>query len=376
MMPTYLEAKKEALAELVVQHKHRYLSVPGLFGGTGIGKTEMAADLSVEIGEVIGDALLFEPIATGEASDPTDTAGIPWVISVEDPENKVTAKEYKTLWVLNRAAYQACRLPTLLLFDDIDKATPIVVNSLLNLFVHRRFKDFELHPNSLMMCAGNRGKDDVNANELSESMKTRVTVIEVEAKFEDFAEYSKKTDPPRIHPMLIGYLSYRPEHLFMHQEGVYRFPTPRGYRETSLHMFEYDSPDLWKRTIERKLGTPVANDFWSWYTILSKIDVDYILEHGTLKESPEVREGMTAEVAQKMAEFAAVFAITDRLNKKIRDDHTGLEKFTTNLSPELRVAFLLQLHDSVKTKFRKYYKTAAGKIMATVIKDSDEDKDE
>lgn len=371
-MPKFGEAKKEAFQELVVQLKGGYLSVPCLMGGVGIGKTEMAAELVAAVGEEIGDSLLFEAIATGEASDPTDTAGIPWVLPVE-PEHAESEKEFKTLWVLNRAAFQACKVPTGLLFDDIDKATPLVVNSLLNVFVHRRFKDFKLHPNSVMLCAGNRSIDDKSANELSESIRTRITIIEVEASLQDFVEYGKREDKngnPLIHPMLLGFLNYKPEALHQHQENVYRFPTPRGYRETSLHMSMFPDISTWKRLLERKLGTPTANDFWSWHTILSKIDVDYILENGTLKGTPSDPK-VPAEVAKKMAEFAAVFAVTDRLNKKISPNHKGLEKFCTDLAPELRVAFLLQLQEKVKTEFRRHYTKAAGLIMGTIIKDSE-----
>ncbi len=372
-MPTYLNAKDEALRELITQHKHRYLSIPALMGGVGIGKTDMAADLSVEVGEKIGDPLLFEAIATGEASDPTDVAGVPWVVPVDDPEGKLTKKDFRVLWTLNRAAYQACQVPTMLLFDDIDKANDIIINSLLNLFVHRRFKDYELHPNSLLMCAGNRATDDIHAHALSESIKTRLTIIEVEAKFEDFSEYAKNVpdgEPLKIHPMLLGFLNYKPELLHKHEEGVYRFPTPRGYRETTLQMYEYPDDKDWKRLLERKLGVPAANDFWAWYQILRNIDVDYILDQGVLREPPKHDAKTPAEVAQKMAEFAAVFAVTDRLNKKISPNHKGLEKFTMSLAEELRVAFLLQLREEVKREFRKHYKDAAGKIMGTIIKDS------
>lgn len=371
-MPKYGDAKKEALQELTVQAKGGYLSVPCLMGGVGIGKTEMAVELAAEIGDVLGDSLLFETIATGEASDPTDTAGIPWVIPA-DPNTAGSEKELKTLWVLNRAAFQACKMPTLLLFDDIDKATPLVVNSLLNVFVHRRFKDFTLHPNSVMMCAGNRAIDDKSANDLSESMRTRITIIEVEVSLPDFIAYGQreqKPGVPNIDPLLIGFLNYKPELLHAHQEGTYRFPTPRGYRETSTHMQYFPDPKGWKRLIERKLGVPAANDFMAWYNILSKIDVDYILEHGELKGQPSADPKTPPEVAKKMAEFAAVFAVTDHLNKKISPNHKGLEKFCLELSPELQVAFLLQLQEPVKRAFRNNYTKAAGTIMGNIIKDS------
>jgi len=372
-MPKFSEARQEALQELTVQYKHRYLSIPCLLGGVGLGKTEMAAELAIEMGEkVIEDSLIFEAIPTGEASDPTDTAGIPWVIPVEG--TNISKKDFRVLWALNRAAFDACHRPTMLLFDDIDKATPIVTNSLLHLFVHRRFKDFALHEKSLMMCAGNRTTDDIHANAMSESLKTRVTAIEVEADFDDFSKWALSVEedkPSRIHPVLLGFLNHKPELLHKHEENVIRFPTPRGYRETSLHMMEFPDPKTWLRTLTRKIGQGAANDFWAWYTVLSKVDVDYILEHGTFKEPIKSDNPKTPlEVVQKMAEFAAVFAVTDRLNKKMSPKYSGLETFIASLAPELRVAFLLQMRDGTKREFRNFYPKASGKIMGTIIKDA------
>lgn len=362
------EALNAAFEDLVVQYKTQYLNIPCLMGGVGIGKTEGAFQLSIRLCDVVEDSLLFEPVATGEAGDPTDTAGVPWVISVDCGPNG--EKDHKVLWVLNRAAYQACHVPTLLLFDDIDKATPMVVNALLNLFVHRRYKDYALHPKSLMMCAGNRTTDDAHANALSESIRTRVTIIEMETNIEDFSEWALEGDEERINPLLLGFLQGKPDLLHKHQEGVWRFPTPRGYREASLHMKEFQDPKRWKKMLERKLGVAAANDFWAWYTILRNIDVDFILDNGHLKEKVVGYDKMPAEVAEKMGEFAAVFAIVDRLNTKIKSNHTGLEKFIDGLSPELRVAFLLQLKEQTKREFRKHYQAAAGKIMGGIIKDS------
>ena len=361
------EALEAAFQDLVVQYKSQYLNIPCFLGGVGIGKTEGGAQLSLRMSEVVEDCLLFEPIASGEAADPTDQTGVPWVISVDT--GTAGEKEHKVLWVLNRAAYQACQVPTLLLFDDIDKATPLVVNALLNLFVHRKFKDYSLHPKSLMMCAGNRTTDDMHANALSESIRTRVTIIEVEPNLEDFIKWATADDTDKIHPLLVGFLQAKPDLLHKPQEGAYRFPTPRSYREATLHMQEFTDPKGWKSMLSRKLGDGAANDFWSWYTILRKIDVDHILDHGKLKEPVSGHDKLPAEVAQKMGEFAAVFAVVDRLNQKIKPSHAGLEKFVDSLSPELRVAFLLQMKESAKREFRKHYSGAAGQIMAGIIKD-------
>lgn len=368
------DALEAAYQELQVQRDSQYLNIPSLMGGVGIGKTEGAQSLCVRMAHETNDQIMFESIATGEAGDPTDTVGVPWVINV-NPNDAVNEKEFKVLWALNRAAWQACQIPTMLLFDDIDKASRLVTSALLKLFVERRFKDYKLHPLSLMMCAGNRSSDDQHANELSESLKTRITVIETEANVDDLVEWAMTApDPttPYIHPMLLGWLPGRPELVHKVDAGVYRFPTPRGYREATLHM--YRQPETkWKPILQRKIGEAATNDFFIWYNIYRKIDVDHILDKGVLNGTigPQTDGNgnkVPAEVSQKLGEFASVFAVVERLNREIRKDHAGLERWILSLSPELKVAFKLQLNKQATNIFDQSYKTAAGAIMGSIIK--------
>lgn len=361
------EALDVAYDELVAQATHKYLAIPCLMGGVGIGKTEGALNLCIRMNEFQGDMLQFEPIASGEASDPTDISGIPWVITETQPDTG--SHVYKVLWALNRAAYQAHKVPTFLLFDDIDKAPSIIINSLLHLFVNRSFKDFKLHEKSLIMCAGNRASDDISANTLSESMRTRVTIIEMEPHITDFSEWAMRVPegaPSLIHPYLLGFLQGKPEHLFAHDEKANRFPTPRGYREASILMYMHP-PTKWKAIIERKVGMGVANDFWVWYSILRNIDVDYLLEHGTLKEPVAASGDTPLEVARKLGEFAAVFAVTDRLNVEVKPQYAGIPRFVDELSAELRTAVLLQLNQKAREAFKKVFATTSALIVKGIV---------
>lgn len=362
------EALETAHDELIVQRENQYLNIPSLMGGVGIGKTEGARSLCLRLGEENNDQMMFEPIAVGESGDPTDTMGLPWIVPVE---GEATKQEYKVLWALNTAALKACTYPTMLLFDDLDKATRIVTNALLKLFVERSFKDFKMHPDSVIMCAGNRAGDDIHAGELSESLKTRVTVIEVEPNVEDLTEwaFAQAPDPehPLIHPMILGWLPSKPELIHKPSTETYRFPTPRGYREATMHMYR-KQPDHWRAVLSRKIGEPATNDFFVWYDIYRIIDVEYILDNGTVKTPFPTRKDVAAEVTQKMGEFASVFAVAQKLNQKITPQHKGLERWIDSLSPELRVAFRLQLNKKTADDFGKFYAKSAGLIMSTIIK--------
>lgn len=342
-MPSYINVKNEVMDELRVQQKYKVLNIPIILGPVGLGKSSIAEECAADLG------LLYRPVNCGDNSDPTDVIGVP--VPREDGQFPTT------VWGLNTSAVDACREPTLLFFDDIDKAPPIVQGALIGLWGTRRFRDAELHPDTVVLAAGNRLDDDMYANELSESIRTRGTVVNLEPSFEDFARYARQTGD--IHPVIVGFLSAYPELLHKHDQEVARFPTPRGYREASMHLFENENNDKkWARIIERKVGTAVSNDFEAWYTILRKVDVEEILSNGRSSGEPSDPK------EKRLYSYAACFAVSNYLQRNnIRKSHKGIERFINDLSKEMRIAFVLQLRDTARRQLIDHFPDTATKVV-------------
>ncbi len=390
----YKEASLLVRRELTLQgelarcNSDQVLNVPLLMGVVGAGKTSIARNEALEM------SLPLCAINCGENSDATDVSGVPLPAMVRDLLERSTdptvsdnerkrSKQLYMEWVLNKYAAQACNEPVLLFFDDLDKAPPPVQSAMLAITGNRMFRDKEIHPGTLIMGAGNRIDDDEYANQISESMRTRMTIIEMEPDLVSFTEYGGKPSgltyelsmkAQQIHPVVLGYLQYRPDHLHQWKEGVNRFPTPRGWWEASRQFYYFDDPkkdifrngrkDNWKGIVARKCGDHVGNDFWSWFEIISKINVEEILTTGDVK---------TSSTDTRMASYAAIFAVSQALSKKVSKKYVGLEKFISDLLPELRVAFVVQLSPGTRSKISSLFEGVADVMMSDIVKGADGD---
>jgi hypothetical protein len=365
-------------AKLSTQNDSEVLNTPCLMAGVGGGKTSMARS------EAQRFELPLRAINNGENSDPTDMSGVPVPALIRDLMERGTnseksgAQDAYMEWVLNRYALEACQEGVFLFLDDIDKAPPPIQGALLGIIGNRKFRDRSIHPHTLIMAAGNRTSDDIYAHQISESLKTRLTIIEMEPDVLSFCDYGVRTG--RIHEIVCGFLQYRPEYLHKWIEGVNRFPTPRGWREVSVHFSESPDPfmdglhngskDNWKQIVSEKCGEPVSKDFWAWFKIIRKVDVQKVLRSGSI-DAVQGDDGKTTD--KRMAEFAAVFAIAQELNNNgVKKEYSGLNTLFDNankagVSKEMRVALAVQLKRDVRTQIAKMFTKAADQMMEVLI---------
>lgn len=334
---------KRALA-----NEEEVLNIPIIMGGVGLGKTSIAR----YIADQLASSLI--KINCGECGDPSEFGmPVPFRI-VQDNDS-----EPYMPWVLNRALHIACTERVVLFFDDIDKAPALVEGALLSIFGERTVRDRKLHPETVVIAAGNRVEDDALARHLSESLRTRGTIINLSPNVQDFMRYAKD-NPSRVHPALIGFLGFRPGYLHKHDADADRFPTPRGWVEASAHLYEQPEAD-WRTFIALKCGEPVSNEFDAWWSICSKIDVKKLLLTG------EVEHRLSGDADTAIVDFAAVFAVAQELNAKgPKKEYVGLEKYLLELHAEHRAALLAQLSNRARSKIADLIPSAASLLASDI----------
>lgn len=381
---TYAQAQKRVYENLKIQAKlaqsgdSEVLNTPCLMAGVGGGKSSMARGAAEHF------SLPLRAINNGENSDPTDMSGVPVPWAIRNMAANGTEQEKKEAngaymeWVLNRYAHEACEEGVFLFLDDIDKAPPPIQGALLGIIGNRKFRDRSVHPNTLIMAAGNRTSDDIYAHQISESLKTRLTIIEMDPDVLSFCDYGLKTG--RIHEMVCGFLQYKPEYLHKWMEGVNRFPTPRGWREVSVHFENNPDPfadvlhtgskDNWRIIVGEKCGDSVSKDFWAWFKIIRKVDTIKVLKTGTI-DAVSGDDGKPAD--KRMAEFATIFAVAQELNVRgVKKEYVGLNTLFDNankhgISKEMRVALAVQLKREVRLDIAKNFTKAADQMMEVLV---------
>lgn len=361
----YRETRALVIAEISQQIKRseagedEVLNIPIVLGGVGLGKTSLARYVAAQLG------LPLVKINCGECGDPSEF-GMPVPFRIVQDANNETYMP----WVLNRALHIACMEPVVLFFDDIDKVTQLVEGSLLSLFGERTVRDRKLHKDTVIMAAGNRTGDDVLARQLSESLRTRGTIINMEPRLADFAAYGQE-NPEKVHPTVLGFLQYRPNLLHKHDPDADRFPTPRGWTEVSAYLYSYKADhDLlenkrssaWKVAVALKCGDAASNDFYAWWTICSKIDMKKLLKTGELDHT------LDDAADKRIIDYAAIFALAQELNHNgAKKEHVGLVVYLEKIHPEHRVALLTQLTTKTRRSVAKVLPKTSSMLLSDIV---------
>ena len=305
-MGTYNEILEEVIEELEMQRERSLkgetpvLNVPFLLAPVGTGKSAMADYLSKE-----KFGIPLAKINLGENSSGVEVTGLPDLmnpgrfVDLEDEDVRFTR------WSMNEIIEHAIQYPTFLFIDDADKGPRPLQAALLALTCDRTIRDRPLHPETLVMLAGNRVGDDIHAHEISESLLTRTTPLVLDYTIDDFQRYAARTG--NIHPNILGFVSHSPEYVHKKPEektADFRFPCPRSWEEASPHLFKLDAANISEseradrahRVIRRKLGDAVASEWSGWTEVLGKIDLPRLYKSGELDSSISTYASVAAAV--------------------------------------------------------------------------------
>jgi len=273
-----------------------------LWGPPGIGKSEVVASITEELGGFMIDLRLGQ-------MDPTDIRGIPfynkelgkmdWAPPIDLPDEEM-----------------ASQYPVIVLFmDEMNAAPPAVQAAAYQLVLNRRIGKYRLPDNVVMVAAGNRESDKGVTYRMPTPLANRFVHVEMRPDFPSWQEWAVQN---QIHKDVVGYLSFAKQDLydFDSKSSSRAFATPRSWTFVSDLLAEKDLDDVTATDlIAGTVGEGLAVKFMAHRKISSKLPRPEDVLSGKAKE---------LEVKEVSAMYSLVISMCYELkdavdNKKVDD---------------------------------------------------------
>jgi hypothetical protein len=200
-----------------------------LWGPPGIGKSELVADITKELGGYMIDLRLGQ-------MEPTDIRGIPYY-------NKDTGKMDWAEPVDLPTQELASQYPVVVLFlDEMNSAAPSVQAAGYQLILNRRSGKYVLPDNVVMVAAGNRESDKGVTYRMPTPLANRFVHQEMTVDFPSWQEWAVKNNE---HKDVVGYLTFAKQDLydFDAKSASRAFATPRSWHFVSQLLQDDDTDD-------------------------------------------------------------------------------------------------------------------------------------
>jgi len=199
-----------------------------LWGPPGIGKSELVADITEELGGVMIDLRLGQ-------MEPTDIRGIPFY-------NKDNGKMDWAAPIDLPTEEFAAGYPIVVLFlDEMNSSAPSVQAAAYQLILNRRIGKYFLPKNVVLVAAGNRESDKGVTYRMPTPLANRFIHQEMKCDFSSWQEWAVNKN---IHKDVVGYLSFAKQDLydFDAKSASRAFATPRSWTFVS-ELLEDDEGD-------------------------------------------------------------------------------------------------------------------------------------
>lgn len=266
-----------------------------IYGAPGIGKTQIVAQVCDELGkEMYGHKLTLLNV-DGENAEPVDFAGVPSVVTMEEPDPE---KGFAGRGV-TRSNVNVDILPYdngrngkggIIFIDELNRMPEEVIKIFMKLAQARRVGNNYKIPNRwYIVAAGNRKEDDPRGGirELGTALRDRFEAVNFVATPEGFRSYiegSRYKDV--VLPELLDFVDFQEEFFHNLDPGLKKtkYPTPRAWVDASnslkraIRELEQKGvtkipQDLIRREFSKNVGHDATAAFLEFYNVAKDIPV-------------------------------------------------------------------------------------------------------
>ncbi len=271
-----------------------------LWGPPGIGKSEVVAGLTEELGGHMIDLRLGQ-------MEPTDIRGIPffnknkevmdWAPPIDLPDEEL-----------------ASQYPVVVLFlDEMNSAAPAVQAAGYQLILNRRIGKYKLPDNVVIVAAGNRESDKGVTFRMPSPLANRFVHLEIRQDFDSWFQWAVGKN---VHKDVVGYLSYAKQDMFDFdpKSASRAFATPRSWSFVSDFLYDEDASDA-------ELTDLIAG------TVGEGLAVKFMAHRKVAGQMPNPGDVLSGKVTElKVKEVSAMYSLTISMCYELQDQYKKLGK--------------------------------------------------
>lgn len=296
------------------------------------------------IGKSIADKMNFRYMDIRLSMvDETDVGLYPSINEVE-----VDGKMVKCLdFVVPRWAVEANKQPTIIHFEELNRASQQVRNAALQILLERQIgTDFKFNENVLMMSSGNLGDEDgTDVEEFDAALNNRLVHINHTLSPD---EWIRDFAMENCHKLITSFIKAHPEQMYKSSENTKAYATPRSWTMMSKFITENFGQDaspreflpLLKEVASGYLGNSAVK-FVQYCEDMLNISINDVINNydGIKKDLEKYNRDKNSELIQSLKEIDIT-----KLNKKQLDN---VVKFLNNVGDDEKTAYLLYILDNI-----------------------------
>jgi len=275
--------------------------------------------------------------------DETDVGLYPAVSDIEVDGQSVKCLDF----VVPRWAIEANKQPTIIHFEELNRASQQVRNAALQILLEREIgMNFKFNDSVLMMSSGNLGDEDgTDVEEFDAALNNRLVhinhTLSVDEWLGDFAAEN-------CHKLITSFIRVHPEQMYKTSDNAKGYATPRSWTMLSKFITENFGMDasprdflpLLKEVASGYIGNS-AMKFIQYCEDMLNISIEDVINNydGIKKDLEKYNRDKNSELIQSLKEKD----ITSLTEKQLGN----IVKFLNNVGDDEKTAYLLWILDNV-----------------------------
>ena len=286
-----------------------------LWGAPGIGKSAIVKQATKKLGIDMIDLRLTQ-------LEPTDLRGLP----VPDQKTGRTTFYMPNFWPTKGKG--------ILFFDELEKASVSVKNAALEIMLDRRLGDYTLPEGWAIISAANREDDGCFSSGIGTALANRMLHFNVEPDYHAWLAWAHNND---ILDDILGYLSFRPDHLLKMDTGENAFPSPRSWEIADRMLRGAEDNSEINELLEASVGSAVGREFRVWQAVYRNVNVQDILVKGIIPNFDDKEKSFVYAVVMAVAHYV-------KKHKHFNEIADNTAKFLSSIGAEYRIALTKQFN--------------------------------